>query len=81
MTLTDRRLIFEAIERERDFQDRKWGTGRNHAIPSWLLILRKELDEAEIGWCKEGEQQSLRELLQVIAVGIACLEQHGIVER
>ena len=79
--MTEQQLIFEAIGRERDFQDRKYGAGRLHNIPGWLLILRKELEEAEIAWCKEGDANALCELLQVIAVGVACLEQHGISER
>lgn len=81
--MTDRRLIYEAIDRERDFQDRKWGHlhTRRHQIPTWLFILRKELEEAEMGWLKDGDDQALRELLQVIAVGVACLEQYQVVER
>lgn len=81
--MTDRRLIFEAIDRERDFQDRKWGTihGRPHEIATWLVILRAELAEAEQAWLKEGHPNALRELLQVVAVGVACLEQHGVYER
>ncbi len=76
--------IYAAITRERAYQDDKWGTPFEHPhdVPGWLLIMRGELEEAEQGWLKgNGDKDALRELLQVIAVGVACLEQHGVVER
>lgn len=81
--MTDRRLIFEAIDRERDYQDRKWGPlhTHKHEIPGWICIMREELREAEQGWLKDGDDQALRELIQVLAVGVACLEQYRVVER
>lgn len=73
--------ILDAIYRERAYQDTK-RPGRKHPVSAWLLIMRKELDEAEEAWVRhDGDSAALREILQVIAVGIACLEQHGVVER
>lgn len=76
--------IIEAIRRERVYQDAKWGTVKDHPhdVPGWLLIMRSELTEAEEGWVHcGGDKEALREILQVIATGVACLEQHGIFER
>lgn len=74
--------VVASIKEERDFQDQKWGTleERSQSIPGWMLILRKELDEAEIGWCKnvQGKHSSLAEIRQVAAVAIACLQQYGV---
>lgn len=73
--------IIEAIRREREYQDQKWGV-KPHTVGNFLLIMEGELEEAKQGWRKgTGDTDALRELLQVIAVGIACLEQHGVVER
>ncbi|RIK26954.1 MAG: hypothetical protein DCC55_39670 [Chloroflexi bacterium] len=73
--------IFQAIARERRYQDDKYGP-KPHTVANFLLIMEAELDEAKRAWVKsEGDQNALREILQVIAVGVACLEQHGIVER
>ena len=70
-----------AIQRERQYQENK-RPGRNHSVPAWLLILRKELAEAEEAWVGyAGDEAALLEILQVAAVAVACLEQHGIVER
>ncbi len=75
------RKILDALKRERNFQDTKWGTD-GHTVGEWILILQTELDEAKLGWIKsKGDASALEEILQVVCVGIACLEQHGIVER
>lgn len=76
--------VFEAISRERAFQDTKWGKPHDtgHNIPAWLLIARKELREAEDAWVeKAGNDYALEEILQCAAVLVACLQHHGIVER
>lgn len=75
--------VFDAIKNERTYQDFKWGDIEQHPqdIAGWLLIVRKELEEAEHSWVKGNPDESLKELLQVVATGIAALEQHGIVER
>jgi hypothetical protein len=74
--------VVASIKEERDLQDKKWGSldERMQSIPGYLLILKKELIEAEDGWCKNvpGKHSSLSELRQVAAVAIACLQQHGI---
>lgn len=79
-----RRGVFAAIGRERDYQDAKWGTPAEHPhdVGGWLTIMRRELREAEDAWCsRRGNAGALEEILQVVAVGVACLQQHGIVER
>lgn len=76
--------VIQAIKNERDYQDRKWGSIEEHphTVGEWLLICESELQEAKEAWCKgRGDEGALLELLQVIAVGAACLQQHGIVER
>lgn len=74
---------FDAIRRERDHQDNKWGTVQEHphTVAEWMLIMRKELQEAEQAWMKGGDEDAMREMLQVVAVGVAAMEQHGIHER
>lgn len=75
--------IFHAIARERLYQDRKYGTPeqRDLSASTYLLIMRKELDEAMIAMVEEGFDQAMIELLQVVAVGVAAMEQHGVQER
>jgi len=78
------KLIEFATRDEREYQDKKWGTveERPHDVAGWLLIMEGELAEAKQAWIKGvGDKDALLEILQVIAVGVACLEQHGVVER
>lgn len=76
--------VFYAIERERNYQDDKWGDLEEHphTVGEWLLIMESELNEAKQGWVKEGgDMSALREVLQVATVAVACLQQHGVIER
>lgn len=72
--------IFNAVVRERNYQDGKWGTIHDHphTVLEWIDIMKKELQEAKQSPANE---MMLEEVLQVIAVGFACLEQHGVIER
>lgn len=76
----NRESIFAAINREREYQETKWG--RTHSVGAWLTVLRAELGEAEASWVKRPDDaDALREILQVAAVAVACLEQNGLAER
>lgn len=75
--------IYTAIMRERNYQDLKYGDlqTKRHHITSWITIMRRELAEAEDAWLKKNDVEALKEILQVVAVGFACMQQHGIQER
>ena len=76
--------IHDAIQAERAYQDGKWGNfkAHPHTVMEWLAIMEGELQEAKQAWLKgNGDQEALKELLQVVSVGVACMEQHGVVRR
>lgn len=81
--MTSKEDVFEAVKQERDYQDKKWGTIEQHphSIPEWIMIMEAELAEAKQAWLKGSLLDSNCELVQVVAVGVAALEQHGIVFR
>ena len=84
--------ILGAVLSERQFQDEKYGPVRDpitqidgsgsHSIGEWILLLEAELNEVKLALIKGGSgRNSLRsELIQVIALGFAALEQHGTVD-
>jgi hypothetical protein len=76
--------VTNAIAMERGYQDIKWGPIElnGHTLGEWLLILEAELLEAKVALIKGGEgRDSIRsELIQIAAVTIAALEQHGITD-
>lgn len=74
--------VITAVLKERDFQDDKFGpiTGAGgHTLGEWVLLIEDELAEAKKALIKGGKgRDSLRsELVQVAALAVACLEQHG----
>lgn len=76
--------VYDAISRERDYQDKKWGNldQHPHTISEWLWILHTEFKECvDKALLNEHDPEVLSELLQVVSVGVACLQQHGLVER
>lgn len=76
--------IFDVIDSERKYQDQKWGTIQEHPheVGGWLTILRVHLAKAEAEWASSrGDQNALDELRKLLAVGMACAEQHGLPER
>lgn len=79
-----RENVFAAIDRERAWQEQKWGVNQDHphSVGEWLLIVESELAEAKHAWVKgAGDHDALAELVQVAAVAVAALEQHGAIER
>ena len=75
--------IWSAIRTERAYQDRKYGCPQERGllIMEYLHIAQGELNEAMCSMVDGDKDAALLELLQVVAVGVACLERHGVVER
>lgn len=79
-----------AVVKEREFQDQKYGTVQTtggHELAAWLLIIEAELNEAKKaaihgGFQSAGGRDDIRsEIVQIAAVCFAALEQHGVTEK
>jgi hypothetical protein len=76
--------VLSALHDERVYQNRKWGTVNTHPheVGGYLTLMRKLLRDAEDAWqSNRGDALALDELRKVVAVGVACFEQHGVVPR
>ncbi len=76
-----RNEVYESIDSERHYQDKKWGNVQEHPheVGGWLTLMRKLLADAEAAWASSnGDYQALVEIRKVLAVGVACAEQHGL---
>jgi len=84
-TPISRKYVYNQIDRERDYQDKKWGTfvENPHTVGEWLLIISGELDEAISAWQKNAypPHTALDEIRQIASCAIACLEEHHCPER
>jgi hypothetical protein len=78
MKLTNNQ-VFQAIEKEMSRQDAIFGEDKPQSLPGFLLIARKELNEAEEGWLKNktDAHAPLNELVQVAAVIVQALKRYG----
>ena len=73
--------VVTAVVEERRYQDGKFGNIQKtpHTIGEWILLIEAELAEAKEALIKGGAgRDSVRsEIVQVAALAVACLEQHG----
>jgi hypothetical protein len=77
----ERQRVYDSVDSERDWQDCKWGTidKRPHEVGAWLTLMRTHLADAERAWSESsGDYLAMDELRKVLAIGVACAEQHGI---
>ena len=72
--------VLDAVHAERVYQNRKWGTifEHPHEVGGYLTLIRKLLGDAEAAWSTQrGDIGALDEIRKIVAVGIACMEQHA----
>ena len=76
--------VYDAIDTERYHQQQKWGTIENHpqSVGGYLTLMRVHLTNAEAAWAKtDTDKDALKCLRKVLALGVACGEQHGLPKR
>jgi hypothetical protein len=79
----DQQKVIEHIVRERAHQNQKWGSVEDnpHGISVWLDLIAEEWVEARDAAVRQDHMQARREIVQIAALCVACLEQHGAVGR
>lgn len=73
--------VILAIESEREYQDKKWGTiqERGHSVLGWVTLIRYRLRKADEAWSSSrGDEAALIEIRKVISIAVACCEQHRL---
>lgn len=75
-----RQATYKAIDKERDYQDKKWGTNKHKSHEWWMTVLGEEYGEACRAVCN-GDDENLRdELIQVASVAVKILERLELME-
>lgn len=77
----ERNKVYEAVDSERAYQNRKWGTidQHPHEVGGWLLLMENALRQAKEAWAgAPNDHAALEEVRKVIGLGVACAEQHGL---
>jgi hypothetical protein len=79
-----RAKVFDAIGTERHYQELKWGPLEQHpqSVGAYLTLMRVHLADAEAAWARSsGDVMALDRIRRVLAIGVACGEQHGMPRR
>ena len=79
-----RAKVFAAIGTERYYQELKWGPLEDHpqSVGAYLTLMRVHLSDAEAAWARSsGDVMALDRIRRVLAIGVACGEQHGMPRR
>lgn len=83
-TSTKQADALAAVIGERSHQDRQWGDidQRPREVGTYLTLMRKKLADAEAAFCdSDNDHDALDNLRKVVALGVACFEQHGVPSR
>lgn len=71
--ITQKRAI-ELVVDIREVQEAKH-KNHQHDVPEWILIIRRQLWQAELEWYAGSKSKALRKLGHISACGLAALEQ------
>jgi len=80
--------VFEAIRKEREYQNRLWGGTQEegiHSVTEYLVFIQDYVQEA-LHICSRKaapycDQDALHIMRKVAAMAVACMEQNGIEQR
>ena len=77
--MATRDQVFEAINTERDYQQKRWGDDVQKAQPvaAFLTFMRHYLTLAEREASKVSGEAALEDIRKITALGVACMEAHG----
>lgn len=87
--MTARRTdVYAAIDREREYQDSLSPTSESggvHSVAEWVLYMEDYIAQARSTsartWGPEARTATLDVIRKITAMGVACMEQNGVVFR
>jgi hypothetical protein len=79
--MTTRQEVYEAINTEREYQDRLWeqSPSRPTSIGEAVLLLEEYVSRARLEWTGEPapEERTLNVIRKIAGIAVRCMEQHG----
>ena len=79
---TNRQDVYRNIDIERSYQDSIWGTlDEVNSVGDFLCYMKRFLDKAMQENNPEHPFHSLDNIRKITALGVACMEAHGVVAR
>lgn len=80
----ERIQIYNTIDSEREYQDKKWGGeshDQQHRVADWLLFIEIQLNEAKQNLYTSGNEAGLNNIKKIAALCVACMEKYGSLKR
>jgi hypothetical protein len=78
MAAADFDTVMEVVRQERAYQHAKWGDANKGAsLARYIELLGTYVARADKAGLSLDEVAQLHEVRKVVALGVACLEQHG----
>lgn len=90
--LINRRLVYDVIDDERDYQDNRWpgnnplsetfGVTDGHTVGGSLLMIEEYCLRARKAWNDSlGDNETLHHLRKIAAIAVRAMEIHGAPRR
>lgn len=83
----DRTTVYVGLDGERAYQKRRWGERQpdgtmaevGHPVTAYLVYMQHYLNEAvAAATTSNGDEAAMEDMRKVVALGVACFEQHGM---
>lgn len=82
--LVTRLKVYEAIDKERDYQDLLWGGRRHdesHSVGDFIVYMEDYLRKTKEAYTQKGNNGAMEQLRKAVALGVCCFEVHGVPDR
>jgi len=74
----DRKDIYDLIDKERDYQDslpqHNKALDASHGTSAWIIFMEDRLNRAKKAVYNLDQTKATQEIIKVMALGVACLE-------
>ena len=83
--MTQRQKVYEAIDAERDYQDRLGpdrSDGASRSVGDYCVMISAYTQKLLSAWTDNpGNEQALDVMRKIAGIAVHCMEDHGIVQR
>ncbi len=82
MVKISREYIYKEVDKERAYQDKKWGALDDvNSVGDFLCYMKRFLDHAMQENNPKSPSFALDDIRKITALGVACMEVHGVCPR
>lgn len=72
-----RPFVYCAIDGERDYQDKRWGTHTKPGIGDFIALIDEYSERARKAWAEGNDGPALHHMRKIAALAVRAMEIHG----